>query len=200
MMESEQKTKDLFLNNNQYSSNDNQQMCYVPYEPVFKEIEDTSVDGGELSDAVCEVYNSRVKEIQGNDVFMAISSYQDANELNRIYDEAALENERDLKFNTLTELIERGLPTSMAIELYNKQKDYRQAYGSGLYSALLDSRIIGQASDNNIMTSAYIDKNDTSADLYESMQNMIVNLQMINDMAVKAMIETTKETSSRKLL
>ena len=161
------------------------QMCYIPSDQVYTPSNVTDELQSELPESVRNIYNSKLDELN-NDVANAINSYQDADELNRIFDETARDNMKNQTFSTITELVERGLPSSMAVELYKSQQAYNQSYGSGLYAALAEQRCVNQASDNLIMQSSYLDTEDNSARLYESMQNTMVNYQALDDMVTKA--------------
>lgn len=161
------------------------QACYVPTEQVYTPLPKTAEEQEEMPEAVRNIYNSKLNEIY-NDVSLNISSYQDANELNKLYDDIAYDNMKNQTYSTITELVDKGLPSTMALELYNNQKRYNEAYGAGLYSALADARVLGQASDNDIMLSAYLDSEDDSSELYTAMQNTMVNYQALDDMVVKA--------------
>ena len=175
------------------------QMCYTTSEQVYTPENKSLELQAELPEIVRNIYNSKLNEIN-NDVANTINSYQDADELNITFDEIAKDNFKNQTFSTITELVERGLPSSMAVELYKTQQAYQQAYGSGLYSALAEARVVNQASNNGIIQASYMDRNDNTASLYESMQNTMVNYQALDDMVNKANARNNERNIATKAL
>ena len=181
--------EDNVLNSSQQTNattiNDQEQMCYTHFDPVYTPTNKNELEQSEMPESIRNLYNSKIEEIT-NDVSKTINSYQDADELNKIFDDIALDNARSQSYSTIAELVERGFPSTMAVELYKNQQQYNQSYGSGLYSAVAETRMVNQASDSLIMNSCYYDRDDDSAELQEAMQNIMVNYQALDDMATKA--------------
>ena len=92
------------------------QMCYTTSEQVYTPENKSLELQAELPEIVRNIYNSKLNEIN-NDVANTINSYQDADELNIAFDEIAKDNFKNQTFSTITELVERGLSSSMAADM-----------------------------------------------------------------------------------
>ena len=176
-----------FISTEQTPANDytTTQMCYVPQDPVYSPIESDDFTSYDAPETIRDIYNTKLNEIN-NDVEDAIYSYDDITNLNERFDYVADQLATNQSYATITDLVEMGFPASQAVELFRKQSDYKQSYGSGLYTALAETRMMCQANDNPILGASYTNPQDQTASLYESMQNVMANYQMLDDMVTKA--------------